>query len=139
MKEYIMIGLIISIILISGCSISSKTQIKLIDKDTEDPIAGKNAIIQKILLCKPGGECKLPVLFEGKTDKNGMISVKQDVLKGNINFLVDGYYVSSLFHATKQTEPYNVYDEYVVVNDANANFDIRSDVVIVELQRVGVK
>lgn len=126
------------VILLSGCSVGSKTQIKLVDKDTQEPITGKTAIVQQIILCKTGGECKPPMIFEGKTDKNGMISVNQDVLKGNVNFLVDGYYVSSLFHATKQTEPHNVYDKYIV-NSANVKFDIRTDIITVELQRIGVK
>lgn len=119
-------------VLVSGCN-PNKTQIKLIDKETKEPIANANVQIQQILLCKMGAECHPPVLFEGKTDKNGMIYVKQEILKGKVNVLVDGYYLNSIFHDTKQTEPHNVYDEYVVVVDNN-KFDIRSDIVIIELE-----
>lgn len=113
-KKIIFLFAILTIFLISSCSAGNKIQLNLIDEQGNQ-IANADVKVQQIIYCF-AAPCDLPVLFEGKTDKNGKIMIKKEFL-GHTNIAVEEYYIKTVNRGLSQTEPFNVFDDNLIVID----------------------
>ncbi len=119
--------------LVGSCSAGSRIKLNLVEQG--EPVRNAEIAVQQGILCEMGSECNPPVLFEGKTDSEGAIYLDSELLWGN-NILVEGYYVKTFHRGLKETEPYNVYDENIIIID-NREYDLRRQKeIVVSLKKI---
>jgi len=102
-------------ILIGGCAAGVMVQLNFVDEQGE-PVKNSKIVVQQRILCKESEQCRPPVVFEGKTNSQGSITLNSKIIWGN-NILAEGHYVKPIHRGLKETEPHNVYDENLVVID----------------------
>ncbi len=123
-----------------GDDAQSGIPIQLVDAASGTPIARQRAEIKdSSATCESTNYCPQPVLFEGKTDGEGKITVSPDVFSvRQFNVLIEGYYLGGPVQQNSvRQEGRNVRipNEYTVFYPSGAyRFNYLEDSIILKME-----
>lgn len=104
--------------------------IKIIDKNTNKPIADKEVIIRKRQICQPDIKCpRLPYISYGTSKKNGRVFVGKIIFDDDFYIDVDGYNTNGPFKKQKNSNLFiRNYSDGTIYE-----FDYKKDDIIIKI------